>query len=294
LIGVLSPEIPPPGLLENFEEELRKLGYVPGQDINWTVRIARDGKHLATLARELVGLHVDVILAVNTPAVQAAKDATETIPIVMTRVGDPIKLGLVKSLSKPGGNVTGLTFIPDEVSGKRLQLLKDILPSVSRVAVLWYGANAGTTLVVREMDAPSRQLGIHLLLVPVNGLDDLTGAFEAAKRGQVEAVVVVDDALITHHRVELLDLAIRHSLPVFALWKPFAEAGALMAYGASTPAIYRRAAHYVDRILKGASPADLPVEQPTQFELTINLKTARALGIEVPPTLLARADEVIE
>ena len=239
----------------------------------------------------MVRLKVDVILAVNTPAVQAAKKATETIPIVMTRVADPIKLGLVPSLSNPSGNITGLNFMPDELSGKRLQILKEIFPSVSRVAVLWYGANPGTTLVVRAMEAPSRELAIELLLLPVNGPDDFFKAFETANSGHAEALVVVDDALVTRHRVELLDLP---SLPVVSLFKPFAEAGALIAYGPSTPPMYRRAAYYVDRILRGARPAELPVEQPTRFELVINLKTARALGLSFPPGLLAIADEVIE
>jgi ABC-type uncharacterized transport system substrate-binding protein len=294
-VGILSPEAPPPGLLQEFEQELRNLGYVRGQNISFEMRDAEgDGQRLAAFADELVKVPVDVILAINTPAVQAAKRATAAIPIVMTRVGNPIKLGLVNSLSQPGGNVTGLTFIPDEVSGKRLQLLKEILPGASRAAVLWYGPNPGPTLVVHEMAAPSRQLGIELLLFPVHSPADLPEAFDAGRRGHSQALVVVDDAFITKHRRKILDLAMRHSLPVFALFRPFAEDGALMAYGASAPPIYRRAAFYVDRILKGARPADLPVEQPTKFELTINLKTARALRVEVPPMLLARADEVIE
>jgi putative ABC transport system substrate-binding protein len=294
-IGILSPEALPPGLLREFERGLRDLGYVPNQNIAFEMRNAEGVSHrLAALADELVRLQVDVILAVNTPAVQAAKRASATIPIVMTRVANPIKLGLVNSLSRPGGNVTGLTFIPDEVNGKRLQLLKEIFPSASRAAVLWYGPNPGTTLVVHEMAELSAQLGIELLLFPVNSPNYLAGVFDAARSSPVQALVVVDDAFITKHRLEILDLAMRHSLPVFALWKAFAEAGAVMAYGASTDPIYRRAAHYVDRILKGAIPADLPVEQPTKFELVINLKSAKALGIEIPPTLLARADEVIE
>jgi putative ABC transport system substrate-binding protein len=216
------------------------------------------------------------------------------MPIVMTRVGNPVKLGLVNSLSHPGGNVTGLTFIPDEVSGKRLELLREALPGAARVGVLWYGPNPGTTLVVHEMERPSQQLGIELLLLPASGRADLIRLIESAKNRQIQALVVVDDAFITKHRFEIIDLAMRHALPAFSLWKVFAEDGALMAYGASTSAIYRRAAHYVDRILKGTSPAYLPVEQPTKFELVINLRTAKALNISIPPTLLARADEVIQ
>ena len=233
-------------------------------------------------------------MAVNTPAVQAAKKVTTTIPIVITRVANPVKTGLVQSLAKPGGNVTGMSFFPDDLSAKRLELLKEVLPNASRVAVFSNPGNLGMDLVIGAMEAPSRQLGINLLVVPVNGPGGFLEAFEAAKNTGAQALVVVDNAFITKHRAEIVELAAKHSLPVFALWKTFAEAGALMAYGASTPAIYRRAAYYVDRILKGAKPAELPVEQPTKFELVINLKTARALGLEVPPTLLARADEVIE
>jgi putative tryptophan/tyrosine transport system substrate-binding protein len=183
-VGVLSPERTPPGLLEALEEGLRELGYLHGQNINFEMRDAEgDEQRLAVLANDLVTLQVDLILAVNTPAVQAAKKATATIPIVMTRVADPVKLGLVPSLSNPAGNITGLSFMPDELSGKRLQMLKEILPGVSRVAVIWYGANPGTTLVVRGMDAPSRELGIELLLLPVNGPDDFLRTFEAASSG---------------------------------------------------------------------------------------------------------------
>ena len=293
-IGVLSPEVPPPGLLENFEQELRTLGYTRGQNISLEIRIGEaDDQRLSALAEELVRMRVDVIVAINFPAVQAARRATATLPIVMTRIGDPIKLGLVPSLSKPGGNITGLSFIPSEVSGKRLQLLKETIPGVSRVAVLWY-ENPGTTLIVQEMQAPSQGLGINLSLIPVNGAADFVAALATAKKDGVEALVVVDDALITRYRQEILDLAAKHALPVFALFRPMADAGAVMTYGPSAPAIYRRTAHYVDRILKGVNPADLPVEQPTKFELIINLKAASALGLTMPPTLLARADEVIE
>jgi putative ABC transport system substrate-binding protein len=294
-IGVLCQELPPPGLLEGLEQGLRELGYVPGQNINFELRNAEgDNQRLGVLANELVRVEVDVILAVNTPAAQAAKKATTTIPIVMTRVADAVKVGLVPSLSKPSGNITGLSFLADELGGKRLEILKETLPSVSRVAVLWTGTSAGSTLVARGMEAPSRELAIKLLFLPVNGPHDFHKAFETANSGHAEALVVVDDAVITRHRAELLNLATKHSLPVVSLFKPFAEAGALVAYGPSTPAMYRRAAYYVDRILRGVRPADLPVEQPTNYELVLNLITAKALGLEIPPTLLVRADEVIE
>ena len=242
----------------------------------------------------LVDLKVDVILALNTPSVQAAKKASATIPIVMTRIADPVKSGLVSSLSRPGGNITGLSFRVDELSGKRLALLKEAFPSVSRVAVLWYEPNPGSDIAVGAIKAASRELGLELLLLPVHGRGELIGAFEAATRGRVEALIVIEDVVATQHRVEILNLAATHSLAVVSQYRAFAEAGALLAYGPSTSAMYRRAAYYVDRILKGANAGDLPVEQPTKFDLVINLKTAKALGLTIPSSLLERADEVIE
>jgi ABC-type uncharacterized transport system substrate-binding protein len=226
--------------------------------------------------------------------VQAAKKASTTIPIVMTRVADPVKSGLVSSLSRPGGNITGLSFTVDELSGKRLALLKEAFPSLSRAAVLWYEPNPGADIAVGAIKAASRELGLELLLLPVHGPADVVGAFEAATRGQVKALIVLDDVVITQHRVEILNLAAAHSLAVVSQNKAFAEAGAFLAYGPSTSAMYRRAAYYVDRILKGAIAGDLPVEQPAKFDLVINLKTAKALGLAIPPSLLARADGVIE
>ena len=294
-IGILSPELPPPGFLEAFRQGLSELGYVEGQTVALEVRSAEGyGQRLAPLANELVRLKVDVIVAINTPSVQAAKKASATIPIVMTRVADPVKSGLVGSLSRPGGNITGLSFMVDELSGKLLALLKDTLPSVSRVAVLWYEPNPGADIAVGAIKAASRELGVELLLLPVHGPADLIGAFQAATRGRVEALIVIDDVVTTQHRVEILNLAATHSLAVISLYKAFAEAGALLAYGPSLSAMYRRTAYYVDRILKGASAADLSVEQSTKSDLVINLKTAKALGVTIPPTLLARADEVIE
>ena len=294
-IGILSPELPPPGFLEAFRQGLSELGYVEGQDIAFEVRSAEGySQRLATLANLLVGLKVDVILALNTPSVQAAKKASATIPIVMMRIADPIKSGLVSSLSRPGGNITGLSFRVDELSGKRLALLKEAFPSVSRVAVLWYEPNPGSDIAVGAIKAGSRELGLQLLLLPVQGRGDLIAAFQAATRGRVEALIVIEDVVATQHRVEILNLAATHSLAVVSQYRAFAEAGALLAYGPNTAAMYRRAAYYVDRILKGAYAGDLPVEQPTKFDLVINLKTAKALGLTIPSSLLERADEVIE
>ena len=294
-VGILSADLPPPDLLEDFENELRKLGYVRGQNMVWELRNAEGAyERLVPFADELVRLNVDAILAINTPAVQAAQRVTQKIPIVMTRVANPVKTGVVQSLARPGANVTGMSSFPDELSAKRLQLLKEVLPSATRVAVFSDPGNIGTTLVVREMEAPSRELKIALLELPINDPADFAGAFERAKNWSAQALVLVDNAFITKHRGEIIRLATKHSLPVFALWNPFAEAGALITYGPNTSAIYRRSAHYIDRIFKGASPGELPVEQPATFKFVINLSTARSLGIEIPPTLLARADEVIE
>ena len=294
-IGILSPQVPPPEFLEAFRQGLRERGYVEGQTIAFEVRSAEGySQRLAVLANELVRLKVDVIVAINTPSVQAAKKASATIPIVMTRIADPVKSGLVGSLSRPGGNITGLSFMVDELSGKRLALLKDTLPGVSRVAILWYEPNPGADIAMGAIKAASRELGLELLLLPMHGPADLIGAFQAATRGRVQALIVIDDVVTTQHRVEILNLAATHSLAVVSQYKAFAEAGALLAYGPSLSAMYRRTAYYVDRILKGANAGDLPVEQSTKSDLVINLKTAKALGVTIPPSLLARADEVIE
>ena len=294
-IGVLSPEVPPPGLLEGFQEGLRELGYTEGKNVAFESRHA-EGKNerLAALADELVRLKVDVILTVNTPAAQAAKNATATIPIVMTRVADPIRMGLVPSLARPGGNLTGLSFTAVDLAPKQLQLLKEIFPEISRVAFLWYADNPAATMGVRGMEPAAAQMNLDFLRLPVRAPSDFRGAFLAAVRDRAGALVVFEDVWLTRHRGQILDLAAKHSLPVISLYKDFAEAGGLLAYGASPPAIYRRAAYYVDRILKGAKPRDLPIEQPTKFELIINLKTAKALGLTIPQSLLLRADQVIE
>ena len=272
-IGILSPELPPPGFLEAFRQGLRELGYVEGQNIAFEVRSAEGyGQRLAALANELVRLKVDVIVAINTPSVQAAKKASATIPIVMTRIADPVKSGLVGSLSRPGGNITGLSFMVDELSGKRLALLKEALPSVSRVAVLWYEPNPGADIAVGAIKAASRELNLELLLLPVHGPADLIGAFQDATRGRVEALIVIEDVVATEHRVEILNLAADTLFGCCLQYRAFAEAGALLAYGPNTSAMYRRAAYYVDRILNGAYAGDLPVEQPIKFDLVINSK----------------------
>jgi putative ABC transport system substrate-binding protein len=294
-IGVLSHDAIFPGLLEDFEEGLRELGYFKGKKtVHMDVRHA-DGKieRLSGLAAELVKLEVDVIFTMNTPAALAAKKATSIIPIVITRVADPVKSGIVSSIARPGENITGLSFIPESVSGKRLELLKEALPTVTRVAALWTSENPGAAAVVDAMELPSAKLGLHLLKAPVPNASELARVIESAMKNGAGALIVVDDAIVTRHRAHLVNLASKHSLPVFSLFEPIVEAGGLMAYGPSTADMYQRAAYYVDRILRGEKPGDLPIEQPTRFQLVINLKTAQALGVTIPDSLRLRADRLI-
>lgn len=294
-IGVLLYDVAPPGLLEAFREGLRELGYVEGKNITIELRNA-EGKNerLSALADELLRLKVDVILAVNTPAAHAAKQATTTIPIVITRVADPVRSGLVASLARPAGNVTGLSLLPEGLAAKRIELLREILPGISRVAALFTADNPGSILTIAEAERAGSKLGIQFLRLPVRGPSDFPGAFQAATRARAEALVVADDAAVTKHRGQILKLAANHSLPVVSSYKDFAEAGGLIAYGPNLPALYRRAAHYADRILKGAKPSDLPLEQPMHFDLVVNLKTAKALGLTIPPSMLLSATHVIE
>jgi putative ABC transport system substrate-binding protein len=294
-IGLLSPEVDPPGMLEAFREGLQDRGYVEGKTITIESRNAGGrNERLAAMADELVRLRVDVIVAINTPAAHAAKNATTAIPIVITRVSDPVKTGLVPSFSRPGGNITGLSFQPEETSVKRLQLLKEAIPGVSRVAVLWYTGNPGPAITVKAIELASTQLGVQLIKVPVRGPTDFADGFRAASFRRGDVLFVVDDVFITKYREEILELAAKHTLPVVSQYKEFTEIGGLMAYGPSPRDMYRRTAHYVDKILQGAKPAELPIEQPTRYELVINNKAAKALGLRIPLSLLARADHVIE
>ena len=294
-IGVLLHDGAPPGLLEAFREGLRELGYAEGNNIAIELRNA-EGKNerLSALADELVRLKVEVILAVNTPSAHAAKQATKTIPIVMTRVADPVGSGLVPSLARPGGNVTGLSILPKGLAAKQIQLLREIVPSISRVVVLFNVDNPGTKFAVTEMEDASSQLGLQFLRLPARGPTDFPGAFQTATRARAGALFVLDDTAFTQQRAQILKLATNHSLPVVSIYKDFAQAGGLLAYGPNLPAAYRRAAYYADRSLKGAKPSDLPVEEPTQFDLVVNLKTAKALGLTIPPSVLLSANHVIE
>ena len=294
-VGVLRAGSPPDPSIEAFRAALRDLGYVEGQTIVVTQRWA-EGRHerLPELAAELVRLRVDVILATQTPVALAAKQATRIIPIVMTSA-DPVGSGLVDSLARPGGNITGLTFVLPEVDGKRLQLLKELAPNVARVAILLTAAgNPAAWERSQESRLAAESLGLSLQAVEVAPPFDFEGAFAAIRRERADALLVTA-LLVTDEkdRKAIVELAAKHRLPTLYDRKEAVDAGGLMAYGPSPTDAYRRAAIYVDKILKGAKPADLPVEQPTTFELAINLKTARSLGLTIPPTLLQRADHVI-
>jgi putative ABC transport system substrate-binding protein len=247
---------------------------------------------LQELAAELVRLKVDVVLTDTMTATQVAKNATTTIPIVMASSSDPVQGGLVASLARPGGNITGMALLAPELSGKRLELLKEVVPQVARVAVLWNPRNpvAGN---VRETEAAAQALHLQLHLVEVPGAEALEAAFETAMEGHADALITLPDAMLWNQRFHVASLADQHRLPALFPEREFVDAGGLLSYGPSIPASFHRAATYVDKILKGAKPADLPVEQPTKFELVINLKTAKTLGITMPPSLLLLADEVI-
>jgi putative ABC transport system substrate-binding protein len=293
-IGVLSPDSPGPlALLDGFRQELRRLGYVENQNIAIEYRFAAAKPELLpSLAAELVRLKVDVILTINTPASQAAKSATKTMPIVFTFVADPVDL--VPSLARPGGNITGLTTLATELSAKRLELLKEALPGNSRVAFLWNSANPTATRGFKETERAGLPLGIHVYPLGLRGPDELQNAFRVASKERIGVLFVWEDAVMLQHRTRILELAALHRLPATSQYRQFVEAGGLLSYGSNLSDHFRRAAYFVDRILKGAKPGDLPVEQPTKFELVINLKTAKALGLTIPRSLLLNADEVIQ
>jgi putative ABC transport system substrate-binding protein len=295
-IGVLSQDLQP-GLLETFRSELNKLGYVEGKNISIELRNAAGrNERLATLVDELLKLKVDAIVAVNTPAVQAAKKATKTVPIVMMRVADPVKSGLVASLARPGANVTGLSFMPDALGPKGVELLHEILPKMTRMAALYQGNNPGAVIIIDEVERKGKQIGLTLVRVPVHDEEerDFARVFEIVAGAQAEALFVMDDGAITKRRQQILELAAKHALPVVSIYRDFATSGGLIAYGPNLNAVYRRAADYVDKLMKGEPAASLPVEQPVNFDLAINLKTAKALGIAIPQSVLVRADELIE
>jgi putative tryptophan/tyrosine transport system substrate-binding protein len=295
-IGVLwvySPTIASP-FAEAFRQGLRGLSYVEGQNIALEERWA-EGRfdRLPSLAAELVRLNVDIIVTSSTPGAQAGQQATRSIPVIMTTVSDPVESGLVSSLARPGGNVTGLSLMHPDLTGKRLELLKEVIPNLSRVAVLSNPANPIIPPLLRETEAAARALGLQLQVVEVRGPTEFDNAFSAMTRDRAGALVVLPDAIFQNERRRIAALAAKGRLPAMYAWTEAVDEGGLMAYGASVPDIFRRAAVYVDKILKGAKPADLPVEQPMKFELVINLKTANQIGLTIPPNVLARATKII-
>jgi putative ABC transport system substrate-binding protein len=294
-IGVLQAGAPPEPLVEAFREGLRDLGYVEGRDIVLEFRWAEKKlDRLPELATELVGLRVDVIHTLSTPAAIAARHATTTIPIVFTGVGDPVGTGVVSSLAHPGGNVTGVSIMATELSGKRLEILREMVPKVSRVAMLWNDTNPGMVLRARETEAAAAKLGVTVQSFGVHDLIDFDHAFASIVNGRAAALLTLIDPFTRQHRQRIVDFAAQRHLPALYEAREFVESGGLICYGPSLLAIQRRSAACVDKILKGVKPADLPVEQPTTFELVINLKTAKALGLTIPQSLLLRADEVIQ
>jgi putative ABC transport system substrate-binding protein len=281
--------------LEPFRQALRALGYIEGQNIAIETRWA-EGKldRLPELATELVRLKVNVIMTAATPAAKAAKHATTTIPIVMVDPGAPVSTGLVASLARPGGNATGLSSVTPDVAAKNLELLKVAVPQVCSVAFLWNAASPVAELALKEVQVAARVLAVQLQSVDVRGADAFESAFAAITQARADAVMVFPDPLTFTHQGQIVEFAVKSQLPAMFGAREFVEAGGLMSYVPNFPDLFRRAAIYVDKILKGAKPVDLPVEQPTKFELVINLKTAEALGLTIPPTLLFQATEVIQ
>lgn len=297
-VGILSQDpvhMHPTHPFQAFNRRVRELGWVESQNLVIESRFS-DGRAdmLPKLAAELVGLPVELIVAIATPPALAASAATSSIPILFIQVADPVALGLVQSLARPGANVTGLSNMLPEFSAKRLQLLKEMLPDVARIAVLWNKSNQASTLQIREFERASSQYGLELKLIGVASRGELSDAFNSAAAANVAAVMLIDDTLIASYMNDIVPLAARFALPIVSLYAEFVDGGGLISYGPSLPAIYRRAADYFDRILKGAKPSDLPVEQPTKFEMVINFQTAKALGITIPTMLLAQADRTIE
>jgi putative ABC transport system substrate-binding protein len=278
-----------------FREQLRELGYVEGQNVIFESRWGEEQVgRLRGLAAELIDAKVDILVTVGSEAALAAKQATSSIPIVMATGADPVKLGVVASLARPGGNITGLFSLSNELAGKRLEFLKQLIPRLSRVAVLRESDNRASALVLRDAESAARPLGLVVQGVGVRGAKELDAAFVAMKRARADAVLVLETSLFFADRRRIADLALMHRLPMAAQAKEYVEAGALVSYGTDYLDLFRRAATYVDKILKGAKPADLPIEQPTKIELVINLKTAKALGLTIPPSVLGRADELIQ
>ena len=294
LVGVLRGDSPPNPSVEAVQQALRDLGYLEGKNIVIEYRYA-EGKvdRLPKLAEELVRLNVDVIWAVG-PAVPHANNATKTLPIVISNVGDPVALGLVSSLAKPGGHITGLATLSPELSGKRLELLKEVIPKLSRVAFFGNSTAPANAQGLKESELAAAALGLQLQYLEVQSAKEIEPAFEAVSKGRAQAVLLLRNPLTANHHERIVELALKSRLPTLYADREFVEAGGLISYGADYMFTYRRVAHYVDKILKGTKPTDLPIEQPTKFELVINLNTAKQIGLTIPPAVLARADKVIK
>jgi putative ABC transport system substrate-binding protein len=281
--------------IEALRGGLRELGYVEGQNLLLEIRSA-EGRpdRLPRLAAEILGTRPDVLVTAGSEAILTLKRATDVVPVVMATVMDPVALGITPSLAKPGGNLTGLAILSLELTSKRLQLLKEAFPRLSRVAVLWNPDNPGNALVLKEVEIAAQALGLRWQGFAVQRPDKLVEAFEAVVGAQCNGILAIEDSVLFSHLSRIVESAARSRLPAMYAFRQFADAGGLMSYGPNTPDSFRRAAVYVHKILKGAKPADLPIEQPTKFELVINLKTAKALGLTIPHSLLLRADQVIE
>jgi putative ABC transport system substrate-binding protein len=296
-IGFLNALFPTtnPARIEAFREGLRDVGYVEGKNIVIEYRYAeRKFDRLPALAAALVRLKVDVIVTSAAQETRAAKAATSTIPIVMTNDPDPVGTGVVASLARPGNNITGLSTLSPELSGKRLELLKEIIPKLTRVAVLGNSTNPGNADTLKELELAAQELKVKLQYLDVLSVNDIETSFRAAGKERADAVLVLSNSLFTSQRRQIIDLAVKSRLPASYARPEFVEAGGLMTYGVNVNDLDRRAATYVDKILKGAKPADLPVEQPIKFEFIINLKAAKQIGLTIPPNVLARADRVIK
>jgi putative ABC transport system substrate-binding protein len=282
-------------LVGPFREGLRDLGYVEGRNVVIEYRWAEAKyERLPALIAELIALKVDVLVTAGTPATLAVQKATTSVPLVMVAVGDPVGTGIVPSLSHPGGNITGLTSISTEMDGKRLELLREVVPSVSHIAVLWNAASPLQVLAEKQTQAAAHALRMKVLSLGVRNEEEIDRAFAVIVRERPGALLVLADRLLLHHRARIMDFATRYRLPGVHAYRELVEAGGLMSFGPSYAEMHRRAAYFVDRILKGAKPADLPVERPPTFELVVNLKTAKALRLTIPQSVLLRATEVIE
>jgi len=282
-------------LVRPFREGLRDLGYVEGRNVLIEYRWA-EGQYdrFPALISDLLALNVDAIVTAGTPATLAVKKATTSVPLVMVAVGDPVGTGILPSLSRPGGNITGLTSISPELDGKRLELLREVVPNVSHIAVLWNAASPLQVVAEKQTQAAAQVLRMKVLSLGVRTEKDIDDAFVAIVRERPGALLVLADRLFLHHRARIMDFAAQQRLPGVHVYRELVEAGGLMSYGPSYADMHRRAAYFVDRILKGAKPADLPVERPATFDLVINLKTAKALGLTLPQSVLLRATEVIQ